>query len=223
MLGSADINATRHQNANLQGGEVVTRSGGDTTLDGAGIEGRIVNTHVGGDLTVVSKVDWVDFEVREQGVILGTAVGEGGGGRLDGFAEVIHSIKNAPDHFKSENKAESGSVRGVSSPSGIRSRQGTVVNVEGETRLEGGHILQQDAPATLKRRGLQQRDVNATSGDDTTSTTVTTRSLVGQGDAGSVTDDPLPGQGQGKFFMEEVQPAIEAEDDAVREMIEQQR
>ncbi|MCU7844560.1 MAG: hemagglutinin repeat-containing protein [Candidatus Thiodiazotropha sp. (ex Monitilora ramsayi)] len=226
MLGSTDINATRHQNANLQGGEVVTRSGGDTTLAGAGIEGRIVNTHVGGDLTVVSKVDWVDFEVGEQGVILGTAVGEGGGGRLDGFAEVIHSIKNAPDHFKSENKAESGNVRGVSSPSGIRSRQGTVVNVEGETRLEGGHILQQDAPATLKsRRGLQKQDVEATSSDDTTSTTVTTRNLVGQGDAGSVTDDPLPGQGQGqsKFFTEEVQPAIDAEDDAVREMIEQQR
>ncbi|MEJ2694872.1 MAG: hemagglutinin repeat-containing protein [Candidatus Thiodiazotropha sp.] len=220
LLGSTDIERVRHQNAKLQGGDVKTQSGGDTTLAGGSIEGNRVTTEVSGDLTIVSKVDWVDFEVRQQGIVLGTAVGEGGGGRLDGFGQVIHAIEHAPDHIKAEDRAESGTVQSLSSPSGIHSRQGTTVNVEGGTRLEGGRILQQEGPATLNSRSLRQEGVQVIESDATQYKTRTIRSQVGRGDGNA---DSPPGQEPSEFFTQEVLPTLEAEDESVREKIERQR
>jgi filamentous hemagglutinin len=223
LLGSSDIERVQYQNASLQGGEVKTRSAGDTTLAGGSIEGRTVSTEVGGDLTIVSKVDWVDFEVREQGVILGTAVGEGSGGRLDGFGQVIHAIEHAPEHVKTADQVESGRVEGLLSPSGIRSRQGTTVTVEGATRLEGGQILQQNGPAALNSRSLQQEAVQVIESDGTQYKHRTIRSRVGQGDVGSLATDSQRGEKPSGYFEQGVVPALEAEDDAVREKIERQR
>lgn len=119
---STDIDSVRHQNTRLQADDMTARSGGDTLLAGGSIEGDAVHTEVGGDLTIVSKVDWVEFEVREQGVIFGTAVGENGGGRLDGFGQVIHAIEHAPEHVKTSDQVERGRIETLSSPSGIRIR-----------------------------------------------------------------------------------------------------
>jgi filamentous hemagglutinin len=220
LSGSSDIESVQHQNASLQGGEVKTRSAGDTTLAGGSIEGRTVNTEVGGDLTIVSKVDWVDFEVREQGAIAGTAVGEGGGGRLDGFGQVIHAIEHAPEHVKTADQVEKGRVEGLSSPSGIHSQQGTTVNVKGGTRLEGGQILQQDGPARLDSNGLQREAVQVIESDGTHYKRRTIRSQVGKG---NLATDPPQGEKSSGVFEQEVVPALEAEDDVAREKIERQR
>ncbi len=220
LSGSSDIESVEHQNASLQGGEVKTRSAGDTTLAGGSIAGRTVNTEVGGDLTIVSKVDWVDFEVREQGAIAGTAVGEGGGGRLDGFGQVIHAIEHAPEHVKTADKVENGRVEGVSSSSGIRSQQGTTVTVEGGTRLEGGQILQRNGAATLNSHSLQREAVQVIESDGASYQSRTVRSQVGRGDGASLATDVQQPNG---FFTQEVVPALEAGDGAVREKIERQR
>lgn len=223
LTGSTDIESVQHRNASLQGGEVTTRSAGDTILAGGAIEGRRVNVGVGGDLAIVSRVDWVDFEVREQGVVLGTAVGEGGGGRLDGFGQVIHAIEHAPEHIKAEDRVETGRVESLPSPSGIHSREGTRVDVQGGTRLKGGRILQQNGAATLNSGSLQQEAVQVIERDGTQYSARPVRSRVGQGDATGVATEAPQGGKSGGVLTREILPAIDAGDDTVRERIEQQR
>lgn len=138
---STVVTATTHQASRITaGGRVSARSGNDTRINGGVIEGEQVSVDVGGDLVVESEVDTLAYDARDQGAIAGVRSGMHIG-----------------------NTSNQGEITTVTTPSGIRSRSGTQVDVKGVATLKGGHVLQEYGAATLDSQTLVTEDVQANS------------------------------------------------------------
>ena len=174
--GSGNGTETTYTNTNVAGADSVSiKSGADTTLKGAAVEGKQVTTNVGGNLNVESLQDTATYAEKNQQIGASGMIGAGMSGSVN-FAK-----SNINSNYAS-----------VTEQSGIKAGDGGFqVNVQGNTDLKGGAITSTQAAIDANKntfqtgRTLTTSDIQNKANYEATSVSVS----VGAGSS------PIPGQG----------------------------
>ncbi|MCV6599368.1 MAG: hemagglutinin repeat-containing protein, partial [Alphaproteobacteria bacterium] len=111
---------TTHNNTQLNGNKITTVTTGDTTLEGANLNGSEIDMSVGGDLTVTSLQDETSKESKSQGGSVGYGSGGASGGVNGGFSYETSKWTN--------------------NQTSIKGTKSVKVNVAGKTTLTGALI-----------------------------------------------------------------------------------
>jgi filamentous hemagglutinin len=163
-------------NTQVQAGQTVgMSSGGDTTLQGAVVQGLQVQAHVGGDLTVQSLQDTSTYSSRQQNVSGSVTIGPGAG---SGGQASYSSSKVNSDYAS------------VVQRSGIEAGDGGFqVNVQGQTTLQGGVIASTDKAVdegrnSLNTQGLSLSDIDNRASYEAKAVSVSVGTGAGQNSAG---------------------------------------
>ncbi|NBD20317.1 filamentous hemagglutinin N-terminal domain-containing protein [Aquabacterium fontiphilum] len=163
-------------NTQVQAGQTVgMSSGGDTTLQGAVVQGQQVQAHVGGDLTVQSLQDTSTYSSRQQNVSGSVTIGSGAG---SGGQASYSSSKVNSDYAS------------VVQRSGIEAGDGGFqVNVQGQTTLQGGVIASTDKAVdegrnSLNTQGLSLSDIDNRASYEAKAVSVSVGTSAGQNSAG---------------------------------------
>ena len=174
--GSGNGSETTYTNTHVAGADSVSiKSGGDTTLKGATVEGKQVTVTVGGNLNIESLQDTATYAEKNQQVGVSGMIGAGGSASAN-FAK-----SNIDSNFAS-----------VTEQSGIKAGDGGfIVNVQGNTDLKGGAITSTQAAVDNNKNSFQTggtlttSDIQNKASYDAKSVSVS----VGTGSS------PMPGQG----------------------------
>ncbi|NBD20311.1 hypothetical protein GTZ97_06455 [Aquabacterium fontiphilum] len=163
-------------NTQVQAGQTVgMSSGGDTTLQGAVVQGQQVQANVGGNLTVQSLQDTSTYSSRQQNVSGSVTIGPGAG---SGGQASYSSSKVNSDYAS------------VVQRSGIEAGDGGFqVNVQGQTTLQGGVIASTDKAVdegrnSLNTQGLSLSDIDNRASYEAKAVSVSVGTSAGQNSAG---------------------------------------
>jgi filamentous hemagglutinin len=143
--GNADGEELTHTNTHVAGGGTVkVVSGGDTTLQGATIEGQTVQAQVGGDLLVESLQDRSTFDSKQQSAGLNASL------CIPPFCTGASSLSGNIGKSKAN-----GDYLSVVEQSGIKTGDGGFdVTVRGNTDLKGGLLASRDFAIADGRNSL---------------------------------------------------------------------
>jgi filamentous hemagglutinin len=152
QMQSVDGKGTTYTNAHIKGSEGVSiKSGGDTNLKGATVEGKKVSAQVGGNLNIESLQDTSTYAEKNQQVGGSVMVGVTQSGLASGNVNLAKSNINS-------------NYASVTEQSGLKAGDGGFqVDVKGNTDLKGGAITSTQAAIDNNKNTLN------TSGTLTTS------------------------------------------------------
>jgi filamentous hemagglutinin len=174
--GNGNGSETTYTNTHVTGTDSVNiKSGSDTNVKGATVEGKQVTATVGGNLNIESLQDTATYAERNQQVGASGMIGAGGGG----------SVNYAKSNINS-------SYASVTEQSGLKAGDnGFTVNVQGNTALVGGAITSTQAAIDQNKNSFQ------TGGTLTTIDIENKASYEAKSVSVSVSSggSPLPGQG----------------------------
>jgi len=174
--GNGNGSETTYTNTHIAGADQVTiKSGSDTTLKGAVVEGKQVKTEVGGNLNIESLQDTATYSEKNRQVGASAMIGTGASGSAN-YAKSSINSSYASVTEQSSFKAGDG---------------GFTVNVQGNTDLKGGAITSTQAAIDQNKNSFQTGGTLTTSNIENKASYEAKSVSVSVGAGGS----PMPGQG----------------------------
>jgi filamentous hemagglutinin len=174
--GNGNGHETTYTNTHVAGTDSVSiKSGSDTNVKGATVEGKQVTANVGGNLNVQSLQDTATYAEKTQQIGASGMIGAGGSGSANFAKSSINS-----------------NYASVTEQSGLKAGDdGFTVNVQGNTALVGGAITSTQAAIDNNKNSFQ------TGGTLTTSDIENKASFEAKSVSVSVSagGSPIPGQG----------------------------
>jgi filamentous hemagglutinin len=138
--GNGNGSETTYTNTHIAGADSVSiKSGADTNVKGATVEGKKVTANIGGNLNIESLQDTATYAEKNQQVVASGMIGAGGSGSVNFAKSNINST-----------------YASVTEQSGIKAGGGGfTVNVQGNTDLKGGAITSTQAAVDNNKNRFQ--------------------------------------------------------------------
>lgn len=174
--GNGNGGETTHTSTHIAGADSVSiKSGSDTNVKGATVEGKQVTATVGGNLNIESLQDTATYAEQNQQVGASGMIGAGASGSINFAKSSINS-----------------NYASVTEQSGIKAGDGGfTVNVQGNTDLKGGAITSTQAAIDNNKNSFQTGDTLTISDIENKASFDAKSVSVSVGAGGS----PMPGQG----------------------------